>query len=140
MTKPIDANKFITEFTKWAEGQREILGILLVGSYAKNTARPDSDIDLVIITGQPEVYLEDDKWIKGFWEVKEIIKEDYKMIQGRRVFYGNGLEVEFGITTPEWAEANPVDPGTERIVKDGAKIILDRDGVLGLLVNKINKL
>ncbi|MBI2196569.1 hypothetical protein HYU45_03050 [Candidatus Daviesbacteria bacterium] len=30
------AKQFITEFTKWAESQKEILAVLLVGSYARD--------------------------------------------------------------------------------------------------------
>ena len=136
----MDANQFITEFTKWVREQKEIWAVLLVGSYARDSAKPDSDIDLVVITDEPEIYLDNDLWIKGFGEVKEIIKEDYKAVQVRRVFYGNGLEVEYGITTPDWAKVDPVDPGTERVIKDGAKILLDKNGILELLIKNLNKL
>ena len=105
----MNAEQFITEFTEWAKEQDEILGVLLVGSYARNSARPDSDIDLVIITNKPEIYLNDDRWIKNFGVVKQIREEDYKMVQARRVFYKNGLEVEYGITTKEWVKVDPID-------------------------------
>lgn len=110
---------------------------MLVGSYARNSAKPDSDIDLVIITDQPEIYLGVDRWIKGFGEVTEIIKEDYKMLQVKRVFYDNGLEVEYGITTSGWAKADPIDSGTKRVVTNGAKILFDREDVLKLLKTKL---
>lgn len=132
-----DVKQFIAEFIKWAESQKEILGVLLVGSYARNSARQDSDIDLVIITDQPEIYLEDDKWIKNFGKVREIIEEDYKMVQARRVFYDNGLEVEYGITTPEWAKVNPIDLGTRKVISDGTKILLDKNGIFELLLTKL---
>ncbi|MDP3948277.1 MAG: aminoglycoside 6-adenylyltransferase [bacterium] len=138
--REMDTEEFIAEFTKWANGQKEILGVLLVGSYAINSAKSDSDIDLVIITDQPVSYLEDDKWVKGFGEVKEIIREVYKSVQVKRVFYSNGLEVEYGITTPEWAKINPVDSGTERVIKDGVKILLDKNDILKLLIDTLNKL
>ncbi len=132
----MDVKTFITEFIKWAESQSEILGVLLVGSYARNKARPDSDIDLVIITSNPETYLGNNEWIENFGEIKEVINEDYKMVQAKRAFYGNGLEVEFGITTKEWAKINPIDSGTERVIKDGAKILLDKTGMLKDLIIK----
>ncbi|MCR4305973.1 MAG: nucleotidyltransferase domain-containing protein [Candidatus Daviesbacteria bacterium] len=129
--------QFIIEFTGWVKDQKEILAVLLVGSYARNTARQDSDIDLVIITDQPEVYLDSDKWIKNFGEVREIIKEDYKMVQVRRVFYDNGLEIEYGITIKEWAKVDPIDPGTKRVIKGGARVLFDRDEILKLIMNKL---
>lgn len=135
-----DVKQFIADFKKWAESQKEILGVLLVGSYAENSAKPDSDIDLVIITDQPEIYLDDDKWIKNFGKVREIIEEDYKMVQAKRVFYDNGLEVEFGIATPEWTKVDQIYSGTKKVIADGAKILLDKDGILKLLINNLNKL
>ncbi len=133
----MNTQQFIAEFTRWAEVQDEILGVLLVGSYARNSAKPDSDIDLVIITNKPEIYLNDDRWIKNFGVVKEIRDEDYKLVQARRVFYENGLEVEYGITTKEWAKTDPIDEGTERVIKDGAKILADKSAILNKLVNKV---
>ena len=35
--------------TKWAEGNPGILGVALVGSYARDKAKVDSDIDLVVL-------------------------------------------------------------------------------------------
>ncbi len=40
----------------------------------------------------------------------------------RRVRLPDGLLVEFGIATPEWA-ALPVDPGTAKVITDGCKIL-----------------
>lgn len=134
--KIMDAKQFLEEFTKWATGQSEISGVLLVGSYARNTARLDSDIDLVIITSKPETYLENNGWIDSFGKVKEIINEDYKTVQVKRVFYKNSLEVEFGITTSEWATVDSVDEGTEKVIKNGAKILLDKERILEKLLKK----
>ncbi len=44
-----DSQRFISSFAKWATGRPSIIGAALVGSYARNTARGDSDIDLVVI-------------------------------------------------------------------------------------------
>lgn len=135
----LDINQFLTKFTEWAKDQEGILAVALVGSHARGVARTDSDVDLVIIIDKPEIYLNSDQWIKTFGEVKELKKEDYKLVQARRVFYESGLEVEYGITTPEWAKTDPVDEGTRRVVTDGAKILCDKNGLLQLLLDTISR-
>jgi hypothetical protein len=45
-----------------------------------------------------------------------------------RAWYVDGTEVEFGLATVEWATSP--DQGTRRVVKDGLRVLLDRDGAL----------
>jgi hypothetical protein len=49
-----------------------------------------------------------------------------------RAFYESGLEVEYGFTTPDWAET-PTDAGTMRVVTDGMRVVYDPQGVIGRL-------
>jgi len=126
--------KIIDEIVEWVKTEEDIVALALVGSHARGTAKEDSDIDLIIITNNPEVYLDSDKWIAQFGEVEELRKEDYGLMQSRRVFYANDFEVEFGITTPEWAKKDPVDDGTKKVISDGIKILYDKNGVLGKLL------
>ena len=73
----------------------------LVGSYARGPARDDSEIDLVLLTGRPQRYLENSKWIECFGVVKKSQTEDYGKSTSIRVWYQNGAEVEYGITKGE---------------------------------------
>ena len=50
---------FLHGFVRWASAQLDVQAIALVGSYARGEARDDSDIDLVLLTDQPQNYLED---------------------------------------------------------------------------------
>ena len=50
---------FLDRFTEWARLQPEILAVALVGSYARNEARADSDVDLILICTRPPKYLAD---------------------------------------------------------------------------------
>jgi len=51
--------------------------IALVGSHARDAARDDSDIDLVILTGQPFRYLEDVNWAERFDGIENHQTENY---------------------------------------------------------------
>lgn len=54
-----EINNFLEKVRKWADKQKDIKAILLVGSYARGQAHNDSDIDLVLLTNEPNKYLND---------------------------------------------------------------------------------
>ena len=74
---------------------------MLVGSYARGSARDDSDIDLVLLTDEPQMVLEALKWIDHFGVVEKHQTEGYGKLTSIRVWYQNGAEVEYGITKGE---------------------------------------
>lgn len=133
----LDIEPFLEETQRWAEEHGDIIAVMLVGSWARGDARPDSDVDLVLVTRDPQKYLEDTSWLLRFGEAHEIRAEDWGLVQSRRAFYTSGLEVEFGITTVEWTNPNPVDPGTRRVVTDGARPLYDPYGVLQALLDAL---
>jgi predicted nucleotidyltransferase len=120
---------FLDDFVTWASDQSDVQAIALVGSYARGMARDDSDIDLVILTDQPKKYLDDSKWAKRFGSVEKYQTEDYGKLISVRVWYRNGVEVEYGITTPDWAAA-PLDAGTREVILGGMTVLFERDSLL----------
>ena len=128
--KTIDyIREFLNSFVNWASAQEDVQAIGLVGSYARDEARDDSDIDFVILTSQPENYLEDLTWIEHFGQVEKYQIEDYGKLTSVRVWYQNGVEVEYGFTTPDWA-APPLDAGTQRVLRDGMRVLFERGTLL----------
>jgi predicted nucleotidyltransferase len=123
---------FLSQVKAWTEQQADIKGVLLVGSYARGVARADSDVDLVILTTKPERYLDSVSFAENFGSVSKWEKEDWGRVTSVRVWYQDGLEVEYGITLPDWV-AQPLDSGTLRVVSDGMQIVFDRDGSLSWL-------
>ena len=61
-------------------------------------ARDDLDIDLVLLADEPQKYLEDLRWTERFGLVQKHQTEDYGKLISIRVWYQNGVEVEYGIT------------------------------------------
>ena len=125
----MELQHFLAAIKAWAEDQPDIQGVLLVGSHARGTARPDSDVDLVVLTTSPERYLDSISFAEKFGPVSKWAKEDWGAVTSMRVWYQHGLEVEYGIALPAWA-ALPLDPGTHQVISDGMQIIFDRDGSL----------
>jgi predicted nucleotidyltransferase len=124
VTPPL-TNQFLNDFIQWASMQPDIKAVALVGSYARGAASQTSDIDLVILTGEPERYLRDTQWVRQFGSVVKQQIEDYGKVISLRVWYMAGPEVEYGLTTPEWA-AFPLDPGTQRVIADGMQVLFER--------------
>ena len=57
---------FLDAFVRWASTREDMQAIALVGSYARGAARTDSDIDVVLLTDEPQIYLEDIRWIDRY--------------------------------------------------------------------------
>jgi polymorphic toxin system nucleotidyltransferase-like protein len=125
----MEPERLIAVVSGWAAERNEILAAALCGSHATGSARPDSDIDLVLVCTNPEGMLADVSWARDFGPVCSVAFESYGLVESVRVAYENGPEVEFGITTIAWATL-PIDPGTARVMRDGLRILYDPSGRL----------
>jgi predicted nucleotidyltransferase len=126
---PARVSVFLEAFCDWARSQPEIEAVVLVGSYARAAPKEDSDVDLVILTRVVDRYLRDRKWISLFGQLTECRDENYSRVTSIRSFYENGLEVEYGFTTPDWADS-PIDAGTWRVISQGMKVLHDPHGII----------
>ena len=125
MKTQADIQPFIDRVLDWADGQASVLGVLLVGSYAREQAKENSDIDLVLLVDNPSQYLSDTRWVQRFGIPERQQQEDYGALTSLRVWYQGGPEVEFGLTTPAWASL-PMDEGTRQVLLDGYKLLYER--------------
>jgi predicted nucleotidyltransferase len=77
--------RFLNEFSQWASEQSHIQGVALVGSHARGTATETSDVDLVVPTDQPRMYLQDRTWIQAFGAVIDEQVENYGNVTSLRI-------------------------------------------------------
>ena len=126
---------FLAAAAEWARAQEGFRSLALVGSHARGAAGPSSDVDLVILADDPEAYLRDTGWASLFGIVTKEQIENYGRVASLRVWYENGLEVEFGFTTPNWAD-EPLDEGTRKVIADGIRVLWERDPLLAPLAKK----
>lgn len=111
--------------TCWAQTEPAVLALVLVGSWARGTNRPDSDMDLVILTNDKEKFLDTSAYFARFSPVSHENVEYYGRCTSVRVFYENGPEVEFGLVDSGWADI-PLDEGTRRVLTDGYRVLVDK--------------
>jgi hypothetical protein len=129
-----EIEEVIGRITRWARDRDDIVGLLLVGSCARNTARPDSDIDIVLLTTDEARYLDDAAWAGELGLGGLMRAQAWGPISERRYCTASGLEIEVGIGSSAWATTDPVDPGTRRVVSDGARVLHDPEGILAALL------
>lgn len=118
----VDIEPFLTRLLQWARQRPDIAVIALVGSHARGQARPDSDIDLLLLVENPQVLLEDTAWVRAMGRPLRQEVEDWGKVTSLRVWYADGREVEYGLTGLDWG-SDPADEGDQRVMADGIKVL-----------------
>ena len=131
---PDDVERFLASLVAFAEARNDVRAVALVGSRARGVARPDSDVDVVMLSSQPETYIDGDDWIRRFPGATLLATRRWGALTERRLLLGNGIEVDFGVACPSWASTQPLDAGTAQVARDGLVILHDRDGLLAQVV------
>lgn len=84
---------FLNVLKTWAATQPDIVAVAIVGSHARGMARPDSDIDVIVIVDDPARYLEMSAWLECFGNLRSVSNENWGLLQSRRAHYVDGMEV-----------------------------------------------
>lgn len=129
-----EVERVVQQASHWAATRPDIRALLLVGSWARRAARSDSDVDLVVLTTTPDFYTPDGAWTRELDAVEISRVQQWGSIAERRLVLPSGLEVEIDIGPLSWAQADPVDTGTRRVVTDGCRILYDPDDHLQRLI------
>ena len=116
---------FLARVKRWAEETAHVEVLLVVGSHARGTERPDSDLDLVLVTTKRDELVADQTFPETFSRVLRRQTEYYGACTSVRVWYEGGPEMEFGLVEPSWL-ALPLDEGTRRVLADGHRVLVDK--------------
>ena len=129
MKKLIQTIDFIEDFMRWATRRKDIRAAALVGSYAREELEKDSDVDLVIITRTPERYITNTEWARVFGRPITKNIEEYGKVTSLRIWYENGLEIEYGFTNREWIQSLSKDK-LKQVTNDGLRILFEKETLL----------
>ena len=116
---------FIDAVKQWGEECEFVKAVILVGSYARGTNKADSDIDLCILSDNKSYIVSSPDIFNQFGSFSKFDIEYYGACTSIRVWYDNGLEVEYGIVDESWI-SKPLDSGTNQVLHDGYKVIVDK--------------
>ena len=120
-----EVRRLLARVRGWAAKRPDVAAVALVGSWAHNDARMDSDVDLVLLTDAEQSYLGQERWVAELGGLRIVKTARWGPLTERRFVLPSGLEVEVGIAPLVWAATDPVDWGTRRVVADGMRIIYD---------------
>lgn len=135
--------QIIQQATYWAVSQESILAVALVGSQARGTATAESDIDLMLLARQPLHFRTSADWLNeidwGDLHIESWEDRDYGVVWSRHAQLSNvsntsRIAVELSFGRLSWASITPLDAGTQRVVRDGCRILYDSEGYLSQLV------
>jgi hypothetical protein len=126
----------------WARGREDVVAVALVGSHARGTARPDSDVDFVVLTRAPDSYRAGAwpvqvAWPSGTAAQPAWVDVTYGELWARHLELTDGTRVEVGFAAPPWARVAPADEGAAAVVRRGCKVRWDPLGLLAALLRDV---
>lgn len=126
--------QWINRFLDWAKPQSDVRAVVLVGSNSRSDHPADewSDIDILLIASDPQLYLDSIDWYALFGKPLFNIAEKTSTgeIWVRRVLFENGLDVDFIVLSPISVRQNfPDIPAVIEILQRGRQVLVDKDGL-----------
>lgn len=119
---------FLSTLDNWVQANSQILSCGIVGSYARDEAKPSSDVDVCLLVTDVSEFLDNHNWIRAFGSAEKVIRETWGPVETLRVYFEE-LEVEFNFSKPSWARV-PLDFGTASVLGDGITLVCDKNGLL----------
>ena len=136
-------SRALTEgIASWVKARSDLKALGLVGSWARGDARPDSDLDLLILADNPAVYRLSDDWLyhlplPEMFRVSSHKGATYGVVWSCHALLQSGAELELTFAAVDWAATDPIDASTRDIVLTGFRVIVDKDGSLRRLAKAI---
>ena len=136
--KESEVEQIIVAVKTWAR-RSPINSFAIVGSWARKQARSDSDLDLMFLTSNPELFLGNTTWFNNIsWnnldlKIERYYDRTYGVVRSRHLVFQSGQRIEFSFGNLDWAKIDPIDSGTYQVVSNGMRIISDRHRLLGNL-------
>ena len=124
-----EVRKLLHDLAAWCDQRADVRALALVGSRARDDARYDSDVDVVLLTTDPGRYLAADDWALALG-AEIVATRHWGMLTERRLLLPTGMEVDFGVVDPSWAATAPLDDGTAEVARDGLIPVYDPDSIL----------
>lgn len=123
------AKERIGNIKLWMSKQPEVVAALLIGSYARGEERNDSDVDFIIVVESVDDWLKNKNWVKLFGQVVSVTTEVFEEVQAVRVYYEDGLELEFGFVTRNWL-IKPYVPSTQEVFDKRVVVLTDKENLV----------
>ena len=142
---PEDVQRLLLAIEAWASRRSDVLGLAVVGSWAQGSARPDSDLDIMLLVKSPAAYRADSRWLSAIdWRQAGFTlvgfeDADYGNVWSRHVQLKPLAEVELTSAEMTWASLDLIDEGAASVVTKGCRVIFDKTGELQRFVQHLRR-
>lgn len=140
MAAPAPLDEMLAPIVVWVASRSDLRGLALVGSQARGMAWPDSDVDLIVLAANPQIF-RDRGWLADIrWHDARVVgwhDADYGVAWSRHVRLAPSGNMEFTFCDCSWASADPVDSGTADVVSKGCCVLIDKDNLFGPLLGRV---
>ncbi|WDL97060.1 aminoglycoside 6-adenylyltransferase [Alicyclobacillus sp. ALC3] len=121
----------VERIVQWAVRGDDIRLVVIIGSRARTDRPADlwSDLDLLVFTTNPDLYLSSTTWLSEFGEHHLTFLESTAVgdFVERRVLFDDGLDVDF-IPLPMNVIEGDVVPEMSGVLQRGYRVLVDKDG------------
>ncbi len=137
---PLTYEDVLDRFLAWAHSRPDVRAVVIVGSRARKDHPADaySDLDLVVVTTDPNRYLSQTDWLKPLGTHWLTFVERQAVGEGleRRVLFEGALDVDF-IPLPNEAVRRMAlegwPPEIAAVLQRGFRLVLDKDNLSRLI-------
>jgi hypothetical protein len=141
MNKP-QAKKLIGLIQGFVESHDDLRALGLAGSWARGNPRPDSDLDLIIVAGNPDTWRRCQHWVGELaFAQAGLHYDDHSTATygaaSAHVKLNPEAALELTFVPKALASFDPIDPGTLHILADAFTIIVDKDHLLARLATAV---
>lgn len=122
----------IDRFTGWAGQQADIRAAVVIGSRARTNRPADewSDLDVLLITTDPDRYVQTAAWLSEMGKVwLTFLEASPAGAKERRALYAPGLDVDYIPLHPEACRQILQLPQIASVLHRGYQVLLDKDGM-----------
>ena len=134
----------LDRFLAWARPQPDVRAVIVVGSRARTDHPADafSDLDLVVVTTDPERYLSQTDWLKPLGTPWLTFLEKQAVGEGleRRVLFEGALDVDFVPLANKAVREMALEgwpPEVAAVLRRGFRLVLDKDDLQSLLIGGV---
>jgi uncharacterized protein len=128
-----------TLIADWVNRSGDLRALALCGSWARGEARPDSDIDLLVLAHDPSEPFQAHMLASIPFDQAGFVQEAvrwvrYGAVRSAHVSLCSAVQLELSFADVAWAKISPVDPGTRNVIGNGFAVLIDKDGLLAKLI------
>lgn len=133
------AQALIAAVTAFAAGEDRIRAAALVGSWASGQQHARSDIDFMLVARKAQEWSAPVSWLgrlglaRAGFACRSAHTARYGVVLSAHLLLAPEAELEMTFADEAWACTEPVDLGTARVVRDGLRILVDKDDALAKL-------